>query len=309
MAVKLLLFDPKVNSIIWLILFVVRLAVGDVFAIIGIIDCIKDIYIGKDYYENSKIKVDKLYVVKSLTSLFTWGYARIIFLLIVGPILKHSASTEIKKKMQLDYPLPDASCFSNLQAKNYYYKKQIDKLENKGVIISNKKTVDSEAEMRRKKLENLYPEKIVNKIIEIIAGDKELKDKRKNAERKLDKLSLRNCYAYIKKDVFEQYPIAITEAMADKGRYSVSAIKKFKELKTFHLMYPVTSADEHGDAEWSEYFIIQALQPLVDEGIFDDDDFNDRDAMDNHAYRYAMSPVAMPSIDVSSDPRFALDDD
>lgn len=89
----------------------------------------------------------------------------------------------------------------------------------------------------------------------------------------------------------------------------MSVIKTFSELGTLNLLYPVTENTKDRLTEWSEFFIIQALQPLVAQGIFEDDDFNDNDAMDNHAYQYVESKVSMPSINADEDPRFALDDD
>lgn len=59
--------------------------------------------------------------------------------------------------------------------------------------------------------------------------------------------------------------------------------------------------------EWAVYFIILALQPLVESGEFTDDILNDNDVFDNHAYQYLNSKVQLNSIDADNDPRFALD--
>lgn len=86
---KFVLFEPRVNSIIWLLYFIYILktalqarggSLGFRLILIGIaiivlIDCIRDIIIAKDYYEDIEIRIDKLYKIKSLTSIFTSGLA------------------------------------------------------------------------------------------------------------------------------------------------------------------------------------------------------------------------------------------
>lgn len=319
---KYVLFDPRINSGIYFLWFLylcicVGIAgwgsggafgfiIGFIIVGIGMADCIRDIVMAKKYYESIDVEIDKFYMIKSLTSLFTIGLARIVYFLIVHPALSFMVSANIKKQMRSGQPLPYFSFYSNMKIRNYYYEKQIEKLEKKGVLISNKETVDYEAKIRQDKLDRLYPKKIVAKIVDMVAGDKEIKEKRKRAEQRL--LSMEKCYAYLSADWFAAYPNAIIAAMTEKGRCSVSSIQTFNELKTLNLLCPVIGNAKDRLTEWSEYFIIQALQPLVAQGVFSDDDFNDNDAMDNHAYQYAESKKRMPSINADEDPRFALDD-
>ncbi len=312
LLIKHVLFNPVVNSVISGIFFILVIIEGIKIGgpaaafLIGImilllVDCIRDIAIAKDYYEDIEIEIDKLYMVKSLTSILTLGFARLVFLFIVSPIQSLCILASIKKKIRSGYPLPH-----NLQAKskNYYYVKWIGKLEKKGLIVSNIQTLNNEAKIRRKKLESLYPKQFLAKVVDVVAGDKATKRKRKVAEERLKPQSLRECYAYLGTNVFKQYADLITDAMSGKGRYSVPDIKKFEELKPLHLTSPIYG----GNTQWSEYFIIQALQPLVLNGTFEDDDLNDNDVFDNHAYRYTKSTVPIPIIDADNDPRFALDD-
>ena len=313
---KYILFEPRVNSIISIIYFlwfaITELKVGDWFPIIlisiAMIDCVRDIIIAKDYYADIEIEIDKMYKIKSLSSIFTGGLVRIIFLLIVEPYLSFSVSSDIKKRMEQGYPLPYSSDYSSLQAKNYYYEKRILELVEKGELISNIKTVDSESKVQRKKLDDLYPEKILDKIVDMIAGDKDMKENRKRAERRLQINSIKKNYAYLRTDMFDMYAKLISEVMANKGCYSVLDIKKFEELKELNLMMPIVDNYNEKNSTWSNYFIIQALQPLVVDGVFSDSDFNDNDVFDNHAYQYVKSTVMMPSIDADNEPRLALDD-
>lgn len=312
---KYILFEPRINSAISFLYFaymcIAAVKYGAVLVValmfIGMIDCIMDIVMAKKYYESIDVATDRFYIIKSLTSLFTLGFARSIFFVVVNPILFCRVLMDIEKRMETGQPLPYPSFYSNTKIRNYYYEKQVNKLEKKGVLISNKGTVDYEAKIRRDKLDNLYPKKMVDKIVDMVAGDKEIKEKRENAEQKLR--SMEKCYAYLGTDLFAAYTRALIAVMSNKGCCSVASIQTFSELRTLNLLYPVIGNAKDRLTEWSEYFIIQALRPLVEQGVFDDNDFNDNDAMDNHAYHYAQSKRPMLSINADEDPRFALDDD
>lgn len=320
--VKHVLFNPVVNSIIVGLLYLFALIctisgsyiiiketgdfknlVGGSFLIIVVslvlFDCIWDIAHAKHYYIDIEWRIDKEFALKSLSSIPTLGLSRLFFVCIVRPIRSIQTLLYIKKEIRDGYPL--------LNGGDYYKMKWIRRLEKKGVIISNIETVTNEAKIRQEKLEALYPKKTLEKVADMVAGDKTVKEKRKDAEKRLRTESLAICYAYIGVDVFEQYPKLIMEVMSEKGRHSVADIKKFEELKPLHLTVPFHGINGK-NTEWSEYFIIQALKPLVAEGIFEDDDLNDNDVFDNHAYRYTESKVAMKCIDADNDPLLALDD-
>ena len=88
-----------------------------------------------------------------------------------------------------------------------------------------------------------------------------------------------------------------------------------------HIPIPVSSnlpphfkGNDDGDTErvreqWVDYLIIRSLQPLVERGIFEENDFNDSDVLDNHAYRYVYSKKEMVVHHADSNSRLALDDD
>lgn len=98
------------------------------------------------------------------------------------------------------------------------------------------------------------------------------------------------------------------EAMSGRGTCPLPDIKYFPELQRLNLVAPDDVNRVHAGL-WFDYFIIQALRPLVSEGTFEDNDFNDSDPLDCHAYHYSHSTKTMPSVDADNDPRFALDDD
>lgn len=315
-AAKHVLFNPVVNSalvgIVYLYLLIVFIMEASkrsgnytfwIYAsiLIGIpflvlMDCIWDIVHAKQYYCDIEIKIDKEFMIKSLSSIPTFGLSRLVFLCIVRPIRSIRTLLDIKKAVRDGYPV--------LSGENYYYTKWIGKLEKKGFIVSNIETVRNEAKIRREKLDRLYPKKTLEKVVDVVAGDKIVKEKRKDAEIRLQPQSLAKCCAYLSTPVFEQYPNLITDVMSEKGCHSVSDIKKFDELKSLHLTFPFYG----NNTEWSEYFIIQALQPLVAEGAFEDNDWNDNDVFDNHAYRCTKSKVERKIIDADNDPLLALDD-
>lgn len=317
---KYILFHPRVNSVLTIIVFIVYIITAFqgngkagpgilIMSILPIIDCIHDIAIAPKYYEDIEFGVDKLYKIKSLVSLFTGGFARPIFLVIVGPCLSFSVRSEIQGRIDNRMPLPYEG-FSDLMAKEYYYQKHIARLKASGIIVSNVNAVDEETKKRREMLDKLYPQKVIAKVVDMVAGDKDAKSIRQECEKKLEAKRIKQYYAYMSANAFSLLPDLLNKAMSQKGYCSAADISKFDELKELHTAMPSSaSAPGNATAEWSEYFVIQALEPLVKKGIFVRDRFNDNDPFDNPAYSYTKSEVKMPSIDANSDPLLALDDD
>ena len=288
-----------------------------VLAVVSIFDSFRDIKLRNEFYKDISITTDKLYVIKSLCCVAMVFLAvvvpgqtailiflpRPIFLLIVQPCIKASASKDLRGKLKSVLPLPHESHYSNLQAKNYYYGIEMQKLEKAGKVISNVETVSEEGNLRRKKLDGLYPESIIEKLADMAKGDKEVKERRKAAEAALTSSSLTRSKAYICKNQYEYYPQLINYVMSNKGFYSLKDMMKFEELEQLRFSHPVGLDNSK---IWGEFFVIQALKPLVADGTYEHDDFNDHDPLDNHAYRYAQSTVKMPSTNASDDPRLAL---
>lgn len=316
---KHVLFNPRVNSILTLIGVVVVAIIGIQYIganfffglpaiIIIIVDCVRDIMISPDFYSDVEVRIDKLYMAKSLTSLFTYGSSRLVFFLIVQPCLSYSVKKEIQRRIDAWKPLPDSEFFDDLKAKEYYYQKHIDKLLDEGVIVSNIYTVDETVKSRRELLDKLYPKKIVAKIADAVAGDKDAKDIRKKCEKKLASDRIKQYYAYISTEAYDKLKDILIETMSSKGNCSSCNIVHFPELKVFHPDISISkTAFYNATSAWSEYFVIQTLSSLVKENLFEENNFNDNDPFDNPAYRYAKSTVKMPSIDADNDPLLALD--
>ncbi|MBD5140940.1 MAG: hypothetical protein HDT25_05945 [Ruminococcus sp.] len=304
---KHVLFNPRINSVLNIVGFIALIVLSwntpyrsavIIFAI-AIIDCIRDIVLAEDLYEDIEISIDPLYAIKSILSILTLGLIRVIFLLIFVPCVSLAASSAINRKLKSGYPfIEESSRGSNY---SYFEERKIDKLKARGKIVSNEETLKSEMRKSRARLDKLYPEKFVGKVIDVVAGDKDMKKRRKDAESRINNSG----GAYISKETFEKYPQALIEAMSQRSVCSPSDIKDFEELRSFHFNEQCA-----GDGQkWAVYFIIQALQPLVEIGEFTDDILNDNDVLDNHAYQYVRSNVQMASIDGDNDPRLALDDD
>ena len=307
--IRHVLFNPKLNSVLTIIGLGALCVVWRDFPIFGYlvvisliaaIDCIRDIALANELYEDVNDEIDRAYAVKSILSIFTVGHARVIFILIIVPVISLKASSDVKNKMLSGYPLEHISK-SKHGNYNYFYRKKIRKLCETGELISNEKTRTGEMKLSRERLDKLYPEKLIAKLVDAVAGDKDMKQRRKDAEQRI---SADTGIAYVTAADFKKYPQALIDVMSQKSMCSPIDIKDFKELKSLHFD---TAID--GSTDWAVYFIILALQPLVEKGEFSDDPVNDKDVLDNHAYSYSQSTKQIASVDGDNDPRFALDKD
>lgn len=294
-------FDPRVNSVITII-FSVCYLISDttlfseglrplckVLWILSIIDCVRDFVAGEDYYRTPR---DPLYVIKSITSILTLGMSRGFFFLVVGPLIHYGETKALREAVESGQPVSPC-CSGSLRAQEYYYDMELEWLLKQGKLVSNEKTVREEIARSQRKLDKLYPKKFLEKIVDAVAGDDEVKEQRDRGEAGIKRL--RYSRTYISKAVYDQIPNALVEAMRDKGTLCAADIIKLEELERF----------DFGKGCCGETFLIQALEPLVENGTFLDDDISD-DPLENHAYRYAHSSKQKKSIDASSDPRFAL---
>ena len=326
---KYVLFHPQINSVVSIIcLFYALVKVYIPYNISGlglwllflipVIDCVRDIIIAPRYYADIEYELDKLYVIKSLTSLFTVGVARNVFLLIIDPHIARSVRRSLKREVRAGRMLTGNTGRRGNYigwrmmngARGYHFNKQVKHLEKKGIAISNKETGALEIEESKKKLEGLYPKKLIDQILEAVAGNEDAKLNRKRAEGLL-RLGTATCY--LPTSTYEKIPQLVMDAMSDRGLCPLSEIKYFPELQSLNLVKPRkdgenTWYEQHTD-RWFDYFIIQALQPLVADGTFEDEDLNDNDPLDCHAYRYTKSTKEMPSINADENPLLALDDD
>lgn len=292
------LFEPRVNSVLTLVVNGVLILYGDkvvsdrlfsvlrVLWILSAFDCIHDIVVADSYYEGNN---DFFYKLKSILSLLTLGIVRILYL-VAKPLLRNSEIKHVHDALtrgeQLSFHCPRYRWphSGDIKAREYYYQKEINRLLRTGLVVSNEKTLNTEVALRKKRVAQLYPQKLTGIILEAFAGDKELIARRDEAEKKLSRMP---GPAFLGVEAFEQLPNTIISVMKDKPPYSVSDMASFKELNVGSM------------------FIIQALEPLVKDGIFEDLDLNDNDPLDTHIYHYTKSTSAMKSLDAGSDPRFA----
>lgn len=305
--IRHVLFNPKLNSVLTIIgLGALCVVYRDfsvfgyllVISLIAVVDYIRDIVLAEELYEDVNDVIDRAYAVKSILSIFTLGHARVIFILIIVPIISAVASSDVKKKMYSGYPIKPVP--SNAHGNyNHFYRKKLKKLCETGELVSNEKVRAKEKKLSRERLDKLYPEKFLEKVIDMVAGDKEMKQRRKDAEKHINSSA---GIAYVTAAAFKKYPQVLIDVMSQKSMCSPADIKDFKELKSLHF-----DKEINGSRDWAVYFIILALQPLVEKGEFSDYPVNDKDVLDNHAYSYSKSTKQITSIDGDNDPLFALD--
>ena len=313
--VKYVLFHPQTNSVVSIIVLSLMIIFPSVIAppflfmflalwLVPIIDCIRDFRRAPEYYETDlEMELDKFYLIKSLTSLVTVGLARYVFFFIVDPAIRHYAASRIKKLVKQGGRVYGPGG-PNLLRKPiaYHSNRQLMKLVKKGKIISSQVIFDQEKQRSRAKLDALYPQKLLNKVVDMVAGDKEMKAVRKQAEYKLSSMDKGS---YLATPAFMRLPELICAAMSSRGTCPLSEIKYLPEVASLGLL----NGDTEKANSWQDPFIVLALMPLVQSGEFEDNDYNDKDPFDNHAYRYTKSTKAMVSQSPESNPALALDDD
>ena len=297
------LFKPAFNSAIWLILCASASGLGilayhdyriTLLFLLPIPDCINDIVRANELYvpwgRDDHPQPDSTYILKSLLCIPTLGLIRILYFFIIEPYLSFTMKRGAKKLIRKGYPVAKNICpgkrFKTMRL--YYWQKTLKKMEESGLIVSNEDTVKKETERQREKFyKHPREERYDLPAFDVLVRDNVIP----------------SFIAYIGADAYERLPGVIMEGMSRRGTLPVSEIKKLDGMEV--LFGRNTGwADE---VNWSDYFIIQALEPYVEDGTFEDSDYNDIDPLDTHAYRYVKSSKKMKSIKADSDPRFALD--
>lgn len=313
-----LLFSPVLNSVLSIPYFVFIMIflchpITIILSVIAIADCIRDITLSKVIYNYSFDRelstYDKKYVRKSILGIFTFGYVRVIYTMVVNPIIYGNIKSEIKKKMLNGDPLPyNEKNYSGDLVKNYYYSKFIQKLTRQGNLISNKETVDAEINIIRERLEKMYPKKLIEKAIDKFAGDEEVKRMREKAEKRLLSYGVKY-YAYIPDSLYKVLPDKVSKAMSDKAPMSLYDIMQLDDVReTIHpLVINANCRDyDQNNREWGCFFVIQALKPLVEDGTYEDKDITDK-PLEVHIYEYKHSTKKIKSINANENPALCLD--
>lgn len=303
---KALFFGPKVNSMVTIILIVCVLIADvtpfsvslrplfKVLWVLSILDCIRDILLADSYYR--RYGVDPLYKVKSILSLLTLGLVRGVFLFVVGPYLHHCVAQELRATVDSGGLV--SPCYGNgLRAEEYYYDREVEKFVQGGELASNEDTLRHELALGEKRLEKLYPKKLMNKVVDAVAGDEAVKQKRDEAKRELP--CIRASRTYMTKSALERLGDVAVQALKEDGRTrSAKEIVRFWPLEPFRLL-------NESNVWWLQMFLIQALEPLAENGtVLDLGSLSDTDPLDNHVYCYMKNIGNLRC----TDPRLADDD-
>lgn len=306
--IKYILFHPIVNGVITIIALLILSIVNGVFvlAILPIIDCLRDIKLSdKIYNYNSdpdELEIDSFFAVKSILSVLTLGQARVIYFVIVYPLIKLRTKSKMKNDIKNNGYVRFV-CSYNGQLAKYYYQKNLDKMLNTGTWRTNQEYVYSERKKSAEKLEKLYPRKILAKIADQFSGDAEMKYNRSYAQKVLDRNDDFYCICIPSED-WLRFTQLVVDNMANRGPMSAIHIARFSDFK--ELRFVDRQTDDN--LQTLTYLIVSVLEPLVLSGEFNSFDFNDNDPLDNHSYQYARSTVEMKSIDGDNNPLLALDD-
>ena len=289
------------------IIFNYKVILAILILIVFIIDCIRDIVIAENYYDTDNLSDcgNKLFVTKVLSGIIlatiSTAYmsimdgnikltifagnlfistiiTRTLFLIIINPIIYLSVAISVNKKISSGILLPwNKRMFSTFAPRSYYFRKITDRLEQKNIVVSNKKTIDEEVAESQAKLNKKYPEKMLAKVIDFVVGNKEFKQQRENERIALESAS--RDYSYISFTIFQKYTEIIPDVLITKGPVVTDKIREFPELKEYNI---------------TTYFIIKALKPFVENGIIRDEKLSDN-VFDNHSYYHSKSTKQMLS--------------
>lgn len=284
--------------------------------LIPLLDCLRDMGVAMNSY-NRNVKTDKFFRAKALTSLVTLGFSRIIFFLILQPKARRMGLAALNQEIEAGgqvrgwYYREHKFLGGEM---SYYARQKIKELEKEGKLVSNEDIGNTEFQKSHEKLEALYPKKFFEKMVDKFAGDAEVKEMREKSRQKIIYYQ-GDGRLYLSSDTMQRLVGQICTAMSVKSSCPLAEIKYFPEVESLGLTDPLSdeeraSEDHQRDEDiWLDLFIIKALKPLVESGDFEDNDFNDRDPLDNHAYRYTKSTKAMLSQSPETNPALALDDD
>ena len=307
-----------------------------IVTLLSLSDCAKDIKYGMDYYGYGG-----LYTRKSLhcmvfgaaflfsaflffevnileadfynaaTGLSFMILPRVVFLLIMRPYVYFKARKYIRRKMKKGYPLHRYNNSYELKTKpgygppaSFHYRRRINRLVEKGKLVSNGEVLRDEYRRSRRKQDDKLPQTTFAKLVYKLPlkANKEAKAQWQSDEWDITAYDqeVLLCARF-----FEKFHKRIAEVMMGKGKHSPHSIKEFKELSDLNL-----KVSFNGDTKWSEFFLIKALDRLVEEGVFEDhyEEFGIQSSTINHVYGHKQSQTQMKSRDASDDPRLALDD-
>lgn len=317
--------EPHLNAlgtIAFIIFMIVKVPIGSrelliALYLIPFLDCIQDLVISH-HFKDGADTISNYSMSKGFITLFTAGLARIVYFLIVLPKIRLRASSSLKEQLEAggEIVCPDYGKSSWVPMR-YYFMIHVDDALKMGTLKSSVRVAQFEERRRSEKLEALYPKKFLEKMTEKFGGNKEIQELRDKTEEKIKEMRKKDSghLDYLPTVTYEKLPSLIGEAMAAKSFCPLAEIKYFPEVQSLGLTEPLSEVErveagyERPRDMWLNHFIVMALEPLVQSGDFEHGDFNDRDPLDNHAYRYTKSTKAMVSQSPETNPALALDDD
>lgn len=328
MAVLAVIVEPRLNALVtiaFIVFMLVKVPIGSrgllaAVYLIPLIDCIQDLFISHKFKDRSDgpDTFTGYSMSKGFATLFTAGLARIVYFLIVLPKIRRQAAAAFNAQMEAGGEIVCPDFGKNSWAPmQYYFMLLVDDAMTAGTLKSSVKVAGFEESRSREKLDALYPKKFLEKMTEKLGGNQEVQELRDKTEEKLREMRKRTSghMDYLPTATYEKLPALIAEDMADKSFCPLAHIKYFPHLQSLGLTAPMSEDERKADDferpqdMWLNHFIVMALEPLVESGDFEHGDFNDKDPLDNHAYRYAKSTKQMVSQSPETNPLLALDDD
>jgi hypothetical protein len=310
---KAVLFWPRGNSAISII-FILSFIHGSqnilksFMLVIALIDCVVDWIMAPKlyedfYFEDSMDELDKFYIIKSLLSTFTGFYARVVYLLVVDPIMYMRAKNNVNDMLENDLIIPNNDIITKYSKQNQGCMYVIlDKYIKQGLVITNKEEVKEELKYSKAKLENSYPTKLIDKLIKLLNDNKEIKKEREKAEAEIK--SENKLYSYIECQFYQRCKQEFASVLVSHGTLSPVDIIKLEDLQSMVFL----NGKEFTDKEVTlKYYAISILNGLEKDGIVEKYDFGDG-LLENHQYKHT-NGLPMKSINADENPLLALDDD
>lgn len=181
-----------------------------------------------------------------------------------------------------------------------------------GTLLTNKKCIDEEFQLRKDRLAKVS-EKVKNKKFIVKFAEKMTEEgknaleqvwERENAKRELSLPE--SLYTYVDINYFRDCKKRALEALQEKA---AMPIRKIVELDGLSFLDKQQEKDYGLNPRWKEYFVIYIMQSLVKDGIVEESDFLDG-ILDTHQYRYVNGKTGLSrNGDDPYSPLYMEDDD
>ncbi len=320
---KYALLHPKVNSALAIAIRAIALMqalvqhtgvsfIGLLFMILVVLDCIRDLMIADEYYEKFDVRIDTLFMIKSIASFLTGGWARALFFLFHNLYFNRYVKQDVDPLMRKNgmIPLNDqywGSVRLSYARKHFHkqymwnFKKYMQQKIEEGAVLSNLDVVEQESQKSQNKVEEACPKTMAGKLGELFDG--EMKEKRKRAESEIEKFPKYS--AFVDRAFYDYCQKTIVDVLKTKSRMSPEDILQLPELAQVTVLHKTPYP---WDAMWAECFVVFLMAPLVADGTVIEYNNNDENLLEHHQYWHVEGEPILVR-DASEDPALALDDD